>query len=124
VERAEGSEQGHDADEQVPADSRDPQELRGRTVGLPEHVADGAAEADDGVEGLVAEATEVDDVEQFAGLDRVFDGRGLLRMELELPGRDVARDDRRPEASELEGEPPRARTCLENPHPGSDELAE
>ena len=45
-------------------------------------------------------------------------------MELELPGRDVARNDRRPEAGELESEPPRAGARLENAHPGPDELAE
>ena|SRR5438552_1896514 len=75
--------------------------------------------ADRHVEAAVGEAGELGDV-----ADDRFHIRQPLPEELELPWRDVERDDARAETDDFEGEP--ARTCarVENPVAALDEPLE
>jgi hypothetical protein len=93
---------------------RNSQELGERAIRLSQHAADRPAEADHGIERGIREAAQVEDVEQLARLDRALDRCGLLGVQLELPGRDIACDDPRSEASQLEREAARTRPRVED----------
>jgi hypothetical protein len=88
----------------VAARPRHPEDLAERGARLVEDVADRPAVADRCVERAVAETAEVDDGEQDAIFDRLFDACGVLGMERELACRDVAGDDGRSEPRQLEAE--------------------
>jgi hypothetical protein len=108
----------------VPARARNAEELVERDARALEYVAERAPVADDRVERRVPEAAQVDDVEDLARLDRVFDLRGALRVLREHRRRDVARDHRCAEPRQLEREASRARTRVEDAVAFPDELLE
>ena len=120
------SDSRHDTDENVAARTCHPAQLGDRVVGSIHRIADGSSEAHHGVEPAVFDAGEITDVEPRASDDCVFPTCGLhpLGIEPELNRREVADVHTRADLRELDGEPPRAGTGVEDEIARSHELGE